>query len=146
MSNLAILFLSPDNRLRFRKKEEAKEKEKASMYNLKADVFPSLLIILLGSIDCVTTVIGVLYFGAAELNPFLTGIVSTSIVAFFVLKLTATFLIGFTYILAKRILNKSTDKESRTFKYSTRIMNIAYSGLTVFLIVVVINNVTILLT
>ena len=146
MSNLAILFLSPDNRLRFRKKEEAKDKEKASMYNLKADVFPSLFIILLGSIDCVTTVIGVLYFGAAELNPFLTGIVSTSIVAFFVLKLTATFLIGFTYILAKRILNKSTDKESLTFKYSNRIMNIAYAGLTVFLIVVVINNVTILLT
>ena len=91
------------------------------MYNLKADVFPSLFIILLGSIDCVTTVIGVLYFGAAELNPFLTGLVSSNIVAFLVLKLTATFLIGFTYILAKRILNKSANKESRTFKYSNKI-------------------------
>jgi uncharacterized membrane protein len=140
------LFLNFDDRLRFGKKEEATEKEMASIYNLKADVFPSLFIILLGSIDCVTTVIGVLYFGAAELNPFLTGIVNTSIVAFLVLKLTATFLIGITYILAKRTLNKTTDKESRIFKYSNRIMNIAYAGLTVFLIIVVINNVTILLT
>lgn len=115
------------------------------MYMLKSEVFPSFFLILMGSIDCLTTVIGVLYFGAAELNPFMTGIVSTNILAFLALKISATFLIGFTYILAKRTLNKTMNKESRSFKYSNRLMKVAYAGLVVFLIIVVINNLTILL-
>ncbi len=115
------------------------------MYALKTEVFPSLFIILLGSIDCITTVIGVLYFGAVELNPFLTGIVSTSIVAFLALKISATFLIGFTYIFAKRTLNKTQNKESKSFKYSNRLMKVAYAGLMGFLVIVVINNLIVLL-
>jgi len=115
------------------------------MYTLKAEIIPSFLIILLGSIDAITTVIGVLYFGAAELNPLMNGIVNTSILAFLALKITATFLIGFTYIIAKRTLNKTIDKESRTFRYSNRLMKVAYLGLIVFLVIVVANNLTILL-
>jgi hypothetical protein len=123
-----------------------RRKEKASMYALKSEVFPSLILVLMGSMDCLTTVIGVLYFGAAELNPFMTGIVSTSIVAFLALKISATFLIGFTYILAKRTLNKTPDKESKYFKYSNGLMKGVYAGLMVFLIIVVINNLTVLLS
>ena len=115
------------------------------MYALKAEMFPSFLIILLSSIDAITTVIGVLYFGAAELNPFMTSIVNTSILAFLALKIATTFLIGFTYILAKRTLNKTINKESRTFRYSNRLIKVAYAGLMVFLIIVVVNNLTILL-
>ena len=74
------------------------------MYALKSEVFPSFFLILLGTIDSITTVIGVLYFGAAEINPLMTGIVNTNIIAFLVLKISATLLIGFTYILAKRTL------------------------------------------
>jgi len=114
-------------------------------YALKLDVFPSFVLILMGSIDCLTTVIGVLYFGAVELNPFMTGIVGTSIIAFLALKLSATFLIGFTYILAKRTLDRTLNKESKSFKYSNRLMKGAYAGLMVFLIIVVINNLTVLL-
>jgi uncharacterized membrane protein len=122
-----------------------RRKEQASMYALKSEVFPSFVLILMGSIDCLTTVIGVVYFGASELNPFMTGIVSTSIVAFLVLKISATFLIGFTYILAKRALNQTPNKESKYFKYSNRLMNGVYASLMVFLIVVVINNLAVLL-
>ncbi len=116
------------------------------MYALKSEVFPSFMLILLGFIDCLTTVIGVLYFGAAELNPLITGIVNTNILAFLVLKISASFLIGFTYILAKRTLNKTVDKESKSFKYSNRLMKIAYTGVMVFLTIVAINNLTIILT
>jgi hypothetical protein len=131
----------------FREVRRSREKEKASMfYALKSDVFPSVVLILMGSIDCLTTVIGVLYFGASELNPLMTGIVSTNIVAFLALKISATFLIGFTYILAKRTLNKTQDKESKSFKYSNRLLKIIYAGLIIFLFVVIINNLTILLT
>ena len=115
------------------------------MYTLKSEVFPSLLIVLLGSIDCVTTVIGVLYFGAAELNPFLTGIVNASIWAFLAVKVGATFFIGFTFIAAKRMLGKTPNKQTKSFKFSSRLLTVAYGGLMVFLFVVVANNLIILL-
>ncbi|TFH24177.1 hypothetical protein E4G67_02305 [Candidatus Bathyarchaeota archaeon] len=114
-------------------------------YALKSEVFPSFILILMGSIDCLTTVIGVLYFGAAELNPLMAGIVSTNIVAFLALKISATFLIGFTYILAKRSLNRTPNKESKSFKYSYRFIKVAYTVLTVFLFIVIVNNIVVLL-
>jgi hypothetical protein len=128
------------------RRKGSRDKEKASMYyGLKSDVFPSFILILLGSIDCLTTIIGVLYFGAAELNPLMMGIVSTNIVAFLVLKISATFLIGFTYILAKRSLNRVLNKESKSFRYSNIFMKVAYTGLIIFLFMVIVNNLLILL-
>ncbi len=115
------------------------------MYTIKAEVLPSFLIILLGSIDCVTTIIGVMYFGASELNPFMTGIVNSSISVFLMLKISATFLIGFTYLLAKKTLNESMDKGSKTFKYSSKLMKVTYAGLMVFLLITIINNLVVLL-
>lgn len=115
------------------------------MYTLKSEVFPSFFIILLGSIDALTTVIGVLYFGAAELNPFMTGIVGTNIMAFLAIKISATFLIAFTYILAKRTLNKAMDKSTKSFRNSSMIMKGAYAGVVIFLLITVINNFTVLL-
>jgi len=112
---------------------------------VKSNVFPSFILILLGSIDCLTTAIGVLYFGASEVNPFLKGIVSTNITAFLALKISATFFIGFTYILAKRTLNKTMNKESKSFKYSNKFIKAAYMGIMAFLIIIVVNNLTILL-
>jgi len=114
-------------------------------YALKSEVFPSFILILMGSIDCLTTVIGVLYFGASEMNPLMANIVSTNIFAFLALKISATFLIGFTYILAKRSLNRILNKESKSFKYSNRLMKVAYTGLMVFLFIVILNNLIILL-
>lgn len=115
------------------------------MYTLKTEVFPSFLIILLGSIDCVTTLIGVMYFGASELNPFMAGIVSSSIAGFLMLKISATFLIGITYIYAKRILNTAMDKNTKTFKVSCKVMKGAYVGIMVFLMITVFNNLLVLM-
>jgi membrane protein DedA with SNARE-associated domain len=112
---------------------------------LNTKTFPCILIVLMGSMDCLTTVIGVLYSGAAELNPFMAGIVSTNIGAFLVVKIAATILIAFTYILANRTLMKTPNKTSRFFKYSYKMVKIAYAGIIVFLVVVVANNLLILL-
>ncbi len=114
------------------------------MYPLKTGVFPSFILVLMGSIDCLTTVIGVLYFGAAELNPFLAGLVS-NVPVFLAVKLSATFCIGGTYILARRILNSASDKTSRGFRCGSIVVKTAYAGLVVFLSIVVINNLTVLL-
>lgn len=115
------------------------------VYMLKTEVFPSFLLIFMGSIDCLTTVIGVLYFGAVELNPFMAGIVSTNIGAFLVVKLAATILIAFTYILANKTLMKTQNKSTKSFKYSCKFLKVAYAGILVFLVIVVANNLIILL-
>lgn len=112
---------------------------------LKTEVFPSFLLIFMGSIDCLTTVIGVLYFGAAELNPFLAGIVSTNIQVFLIIKIAATMLIAFTYIQANKTLMKTENKSSKSFTYSYKLLKIAYAGIILFLVIVIANNLLILM-
>jgi hypothetical protein len=112
---------------------------------LRTETFPSFLLIFMGSIDCLTTVVGVLYFGAVELNPFLAGIVSTNIQAFVAIKITATIFIGLTYIQANRIL-KAMNRKSKTFLYSHKLVKIVYAGVILFLIIIVTNNLLILIT
>jgi len=116
------------------------------MYRIKLDVLPSYIIVLMGTIDAITTVIGTMYFGATELNPLMTGIINTNIAGFLILKLLASFCIGATYVLVKRILNDTSDKNSKTYKYESRLMKIAYTIVIVSLIIVVTNNLVVLLT
>ncbi len=98
----------------------------------------------MGTIDCVTTVIGITFRGAAELNPFLSGI-ANNIPAFTILKLSATLCIAGTYILANKFLNQAPDKTTKSFRYSSYGMKAAYVGLVVFLAIVVVNNFSVLL-
>ena len=112
---------------------------------LKTEAIPCFFLILMGSIDCLTTVIGVLYSGATELNPVMAGIVSTNIGAFLVVKIAATLFIAFTYFLANRTLAKSQNKSSRSFKYSHKILKVTYASIMVFMVIVVANNLLILL-
>lgn len=114
------------------------------MFHPKSAVLPSLVLVFMGTIDCVTTVIGTVYFGAAELNPFLSGIVS-NIPVFMVLKLAATACIAGTYVLARKILNQAQDKSTRGFQYANNWIKVVYAGLVVFLGVVVVNNFAVLL-
>ena len=111
----------------------------------KTEIISSFLLVLMGLIDCFTTIIGVMYSGAKELNPFLAGIVSTNIGAFLVVKIAATMLIACTYILANRILLKNPNKASKSFKYSSKFLKVAYFGILVFMIIVVANNMLVLL-
>ncbi len=111
----------------------------------KTEVILSFFLILMGSIDCLTTVVGVLYSRATELNPFMAGIVSTNIGAFLAVKIAATLLIAFTYFLANRILLKTPNKSSRSFKYSYKFLRVTYVGIIAFMFIVIANNLLILL-
>ena len=82
---------------------------------LKAQVIPSLLLIIMGSIDCITTVIGVLYHGATELNPFLAGIVSTNIGAFLVVKLAATMIVASFIYCCKQNVDENPKQKHKNF-------------------------------
>ena len=108
-------------------------------------VLLSILIVLVGSMDCLTTVIGVQYFGAAESNPFMAIMVSTNIGSFLTVKIAATILIALTYVLANRALMGTSNKTSKLFKYSCRTVELAYAGIIAFLAMTVTNNLLILL-
>ena len=115
------------------------------MYQIKAAVLPSILLVFMGTLDCITTAIGVAYYGAVEINPVMASVVS-NVPLFMVLKLTATLCIGGTYILANKLLNSTQDKTTRSFRYGSIGMKVIYMGLIVFMAVVVINNFMVLLS
>ncbi len=114
------------------------------MYSIKSAVLPSFLLVLMGSIDCVTTVIGTLYYGATESNPVMATVVG-NIPLFMALKLSATLCIAGTYILANKILHSSKDKTTKSFRIGSRVMKVTYAGLVLFLVIVVVNNLIVLL-
>jgi hypothetical protein len=115
------------------------------MYAVKTNILPSFVLLLMGTMDCVTTVIGVMFFGAIETNPVLVGVVNSNIAVFTVLKLAATFCIAGTYILSKTMLDRTVDKDTRSFKLGNVFVKVAYAGLVLFLIAVVVNNFLILM-
>lgn len=114
------------------------------MYHPRTAMFPGLLLVLMGSIDCATTVVGTLYFGASEMNPVLAGVVS-NIPLFMALKLTATFCIAGTYVLSTKVLNSAQDKTTRGFRVGSAAVRVIYLGLVAFLTLVVVNNFIVLL-
>ncbi len=105
----------------------------------------SYILMLMGSFDCLTTAIGILYFGAVELNPFLTGIVSTNLPAFIILKITATICISLAFIHAEKTLMRDTYKTSKSFNFTYKLLKTATAGTIIFLTIVVANNVLVLM-
>ena len=117
-------------------------KEKALM---RRNLIPSLLIVVLGTLDCITTVIGVGYSGAKELNPFMMSIVNSNITAFMFIKFFATIFVASTYLVSRHLLLQMPVKTTKSYSYSLRILNFVYIGLIAFLTIVVVNNLIILL-
>jgi hypothetical protein len=116
-----------------------KGEEEANILRIK--VVPSLAIILMGSIDCLTTIIGILYFGAVESNPFLAGITMISLPAFAVIKLAATIFAVLLLSLAEKILMKAQDKNSKAFVRTRSVLKGAYMAVAIFLLITVLNNI-----
>jgi len=112
---------------------------------MKVKAYPTLLLVLMGSMDCLTTVIGVLYFGAVELNPFLSGLVSANLPVFVVLKLTTTIFVCLILLRAEKILMRTPNKTTKAFSRTQKLLKIAYAGVIVFLMIVVANNTIVLL-
>jgi len=107
---------------------------------MKVRAYPTLLLALIGSMDCATTVIGILYFGAVEYNPILSGLVSTNIVGFVVLKLATTLLVCLIFSFAEKILMKTPEKASKGFSRTYSLLKFAHAGTIIFLLITVANN------
>ena len=90
--------------------------------------------------DWLTTIIGIVYFGAVEGNPFLADITQASLPAFTAIKLSATMMIGLMFYKAEKTLLRTPDKNTLSFKCSRIILKTAYIIATALLIAAVINN------
>lgn len=94
----------------------------------------------MGSMDWLTTIIGIAYFGAVEGNPFLADITRTSLPAFTIIKLSTTIMVGLLFYKAEKTLLQTPDKSTRSFKCARIILRVAYVAATVLLLFAVLNN------
>lgn len=114
------------------------------MLRLTMNMFPGLMLVLMGLMDCITTVVGVAIFGAIECNPLMAGLITTNLSAFITLKLTATVLICLAFIQAEKTLMRTKNKTSKTFAYTKKLLKTAFYCAIGSLVITVINNLIVL--
>ena len=107
---------------------------------LRIRAVTSLTLVLMGSMDWLTTVIGIVYFGAVEGNPFLAGIARTSLPAFTALKLSTTIIIGLLFYNAEKILPRSPDRNAWSYRCARIVLRIGYIVAMALLLAAVVNN------
>ena len=106
--------------------------------------FAGLLLIVMGSMDCLTTVLGTLYFGVRELNPLMEGLVSTNLPGFVIIKLMVTAFSGLIFIFAEKTLLINASM-GRPFKIARDMLRVVGLAITMSLAVIVINNFIVIL-
>jgi len=99
-----------------------------------------LALVLIGSMDWLTTMVGIAYFGAVENNPVLADITRTNLVAFTAIKLATTVFVGLLFYQAEKTLLRTQDKNSRSFLCARVTLRSAYIVATVLLLFAVLNN------
>jgi hypothetical protein len=101
---------------------------------------PSLLV-LMGSLDWLTTIVGIVFFGAVEGNPFLAGLAGTNLPAFTAIKLGTAVFVGFLFYQADKTLNRAENKSSKGVARTRFVLKGAYLASAIFLAFAVLNNV-----
>jgi hypothetical protein len=95
------------------------------------------LLVFCGLLDCVTTVVGIVWFGATEGNPLFTAITQTNLVAFSGIKLAAAVFVGVLFYKAGSV----GKIEGSSFQAGNRFLQLAYSLSLLTMFAVVTNNV-----
>jgi hypothetical protein len=102
---------------------------------------PPSLLVLMGSLDWLTTIIGIVYFGAIESNPFLAGLTQTNLPAFTGIKLGVAFFVGLLFYQANKILDRTVEQNNNATKRARLLLKTAYVASLIFLLFAVLNNV-----
>ena len=90
--------------------------------------------------DWLTTIIGIVYFGAVESDPFMAGLTSTSLITFTAVKLATTLFVALLFYKAEKNLLVAPDKTSRSFMLTRIVLRAAYIIATALLLAAVVNN------
>jgi len=94
----------------------------------------------MGYVDWLTTIIGIAYFGAVEVNPFLAELTRTNLVAFTALKLTAAMFVGLLSYQGERMLQRLKDKNSKYFLRARFALRAGYIIVSTVLLFTILNN------
>ncbi len=108
------------------------------MFRVKAGL--SLALVVAGLLDLLTTIVGIVFFGAVESNPFIAGIAGASLPAFTVVKIATTACLGLMFYKGERMLLEIQDKATRSFKCTNVMLKGACVAATGFLLFAVVNN------
>jgi len=135
MSKIAVRYLNTQNTYQF----NGEKKGEAGILRIKT--VPSLAMILSGTMDWLTTIVGIGFFGAIESNPFMAGLTSTSLITFTIVKLSTTLLVAFMFHKADQTLLETMDKKSRSFSLTRLTLKGAYFISTALLAAAVLNNI-----
>ncbi len=83
-------------------------------------IFTSLIIA--GFLDWLTTMVGITFFKAQELNPLMAGLTQTNLVAFSALKLAAIVVVALLFFKASNMATKQNIDTAFTKKF----LNVGY--------------------
>jgi len=111
---------------------------------LRVRTGPSLILFLMGYMDWLTTIVGIFYFGAVEVNPFFADITRTNLVAFTVIKLATTIFVVLLYYLGERMLLRLKGTKSQSFLCARLVLRIGYLVITVILLSAILNNIIVI--
>ena len=105
---------------------------------VKKEVLFCTTIILIGTIDWLTTVIGIVFFGATETNPLLAGLTQSNMLIFSVVKLSAVTLAGLVFYKAET----KTKISNQVSPFAKKLLNSGYVISLFTLTAMVANNIT----
>jgi hypothetical protein len=111
---------------------------------LRVRTVPSLILFLMGYMDWLTTIIGIFYFGAVEVNPFFVDITKTNLAAFTAIKFATTISVVLLYYLGERMLLRLKDAKSQSFLCARLVLRIGYLVITAILLSAILNNIIVI--
>ena len=79
-------------------------------------------LIIAGFLDWLTTMVGIAFFGANELNPLMAGLTQTNLVAFSALKLTVIGVVALLFFKASNM----TAKQNIDMSFTKKFLNAGY--------------------
>ena len=97
-------------------------------------IFTSLIVA--GFFDWLTTMVGIAFFGASELNPLMAGLTQTNLIAFSAIKLAAIIVVALLFFKASNM----TNKPSFDMAFTKEFLNAGYFTTFFALTAVALNN------
>ncbi len=107
-------------------------------YALKHKTFPCLALVSMGCLDLLTTIIGILYFGAAEFNPWFAEMTRTNLSAYIVIRLSLAIFPALLFYQTEKIFEEALVEKARL------LINAAYLISVVVLAAIVANNIMVM--
>ncbi len=92
-------------------------------------------IVLVGFLDWATTISGILFFGATEINPILSGLTQSSLLMFSIVKLTAITITATLFHKATTLTGLYTCKTDFTSRFLKGVL-----AITLLMLLIVVSN------